>query len=132
MNLPAAELALGSLSGSLVGFTLGLIGGGGSVLAVPLMVYLVGVGNPHVAIGTSAVAVAVNAAANLVNHARSGHVKWPCALIFAAAGMVGALAGSTLGKMVDGQKLLLLFALVMIVIGLLMLRKRGTDSQLDV
>ncbi|WP_315736376.1 MULTISPECIES: sulfite exporter TauE/SafE family protein [unclassified Bradyrhizobium] len=132
MTLSAAELALGSLSGSFVGFTLGLIGGGGSVLAVPLMVYLVGVGNPHVAIGTSAVAVAINAAANLANHARSGNVKWRCALVFAATGVVGAFAGSTLGKMVDGQKLLLLFALVMIVIGLLMLRKRGTDSQLDV
>ncbi|MGJ4910567.1 sulfite exporter TauE/SafE family protein [Bradyrhizobium sp. HKCCYLRH2015] len=132
MTLSAAELALGSLSGSFVGFTLGLIGGGGSVLAVPLMVYLVGVGNPHVAIGTSAVAVAINAAANLANHARSGNVKWPCALVFAATGVVGAFAGSTLGKMVDGQKLLLLFALVMIVIGLLMLRKRGTNSQLDV
>ncbi|MGJ4897377.1 MULTISPECIES: sulfite exporter TauE/SafE family protein [unclassified Bradyrhizobium] len=132
MTLSAAQLALGSLSGSFVGFTLGLIGGGGSVLAVPLMVYLVGVGNPHVAIGTSAVAVAINAAANLANHARSGNVKWPCALVFAATGVVGAFAGSTLGKMVDGQKLLLLFALVMIVIGLLMLRRRGTNSQLDV
>ncbi|NPU14950.1 sulfite exporter TauE/SafE family protein [Bradyrhizobium sp. 83002] len=132
MTFSGAELALGSLSGSLVGFTLGLIGGGGSVLAVPLMVYLVGVANPHVAIGTSAVAVAINAAANLANHARSGNVKWPCALVFAATGVVGAFAGSTLGKTIDGQKLLLLFALVMIVIGLLMLRKRGGEGHLDV
>lgn len=130
--LPATQLALGSLSGSLVGFTLGLIGGGGSVLAVPLMVYLVGVGSPHVAIGTSAVAVAVNAAANLANHARAGHVKWPCALVFAAAGIVGAFAGSTLGKMIDGQKLLLLFALVMIIVGMLMLRRRSGDGNLAV
>jgi len=48
-------------AGALVGFVLGLVGGGGSVLAVPLMVYAIGVGNPHVAIGTSALAVAVNA-----------------------------------------------------------------------
>ncbi|WP_315701476.1 MULTISPECIES: sulfite exporter TauE/SafE family protein [unclassified Bradyrhizobium] len=130
--LPAAQLALGSLSGSLVGFTLGLIGGGGSVLAVPLMVYLVGVSSPHVAIGTSAVAVAVNAAANLANHARAGHVKWPCAVVFAAAGIVGAFAGSTFGKMIDGQKLLLLFALVMIIIGILMLRRRSGDGNLSV
>ena len=46
------------LSGTLVGFTLGLVGGGGSILAVPLLVYVVGVPSPHVAIGTSAVAVA--------------------------------------------------------------------------
>ena len=56
------HLGLGALSGALVGFTLGLVGGGGSILAVPLMVYLVGVNSPHVAIGTSALAVAANAA----------------------------------------------------------------------
>ncbi len=50
-------------SGSLVGLVLGLIGGGGSILAVPLLIYAVGVRNPHVAIGTSAFAVAVNALA---------------------------------------------------------------------
>ena len=48
-------------SGGIVGFTLGLVGGGGSILAVPLLLYAVGVANPHVAIGTSAVAVSVNA-----------------------------------------------------------------------
>ena len=52
------HLGLGALSGALVGFTLGLVGDGGSILAVPLMVYLVGVNSPHVAIGTSALAVA--------------------------------------------------------------------------
>lgn len=51
------------------------MGGGGSILAVPLMVYVVGVDNPHVAIGTSALAVAANAAMNLVNHARRGNVR---------------------------------------------------------
>ena len=75
------QVALGLLSGSLVGFSLGLVGGGGSILAVPLMVYVVGVTNPHIAIGTSAIAVAANAAVNLANHARSGHVKWPCAAV---------------------------------------------------
>ena len=73
-------------SGSLVGFTLGLVGGGGSILAVPLLVYVVGVPSPHVAIGTSAVAVAASAAANLAGHARAETVKWPCAIVFALAG----------------------------------------------
>lgn len=68
-------LAIGS--GSLVGFTLGLVGGGGSILAVPLLVYVVGVSSPHVAIGTSAIAVAASAAANLAGHARARTVKWP-------------------------------------------------------
>ena len=70
--LSLTQGALGLASGSLVGFSLGLVGGGGSILAVPLLIYLVGVSDPHVAIGTSAIAVAANAAANLVNHARAG------------------------------------------------------------
>jgi hypothetical protein len=116
---------LGLLSGSLVGFSLGLVGGGGSVLAVPLMVYVVGVPDAHVAIGTSAIAVAANAAINLSSHARGGTVRWSCALTFAAAGMCGAFVGSIFGKMLDGQKLLALFALVMLMIAVLMLKTRS-------
>lgn len=130
--LSLTQGALGLASGSLVGFSLGLVGGGGSILAVPLLVYLVGVSNPHVAIGTSAVAVAANAAANLVNHARAGNVKWRCALVFAVAGMLGAFGGSTLGKMVDGQKLLALFAVLMMVVGALMLRGRHGEGDASV
>jgi uncharacterized membrane protein YfcA len=115
-----------------VGFTLGLVGGGGSILAVPLMVYLVGVSSPHVAIGTSALAVAANAATGLASHARAGTVKWRCGGMYAAAGVAGAFAGSTLGKAIDGQKLLLLFALLMIAVGALMLRKRAGEDRPDV
>ena len=122
--LDATQHALGALSGALVGFSLGLVGGGGSILAVPLMVYLVGVGNPHTAIGTSALAVAVNAATGLASHARAHTVKWLCGAMYAAAGIVGALAGSTAGKAFDGQKLLFLFALLMIAVGILTLRGR--------
>jgi uncharacterized membrane protein YfcA len=116
---------LGLASGALVGFSLGLVGGGGSILAVPLMVYVVGVPDPHVAIGTSAMAVAANAAVNLSNHARGGTVVWSCALMFAAAGIIGAFVGSIFGKMLDGQKLLALFALLMMVIAALMLKTRS-------
>ena len=132
MIISTAQGALGLASGMLVGFSLGLVGGGGSILAVPLMVYLVGVAEPHVAIGTSAIAVAANAAVNLSNHARGGTVIWSCALIFAAAGMAGAFGGSILGKMMDGQRLLALFALVMIVIALLMLKTRSRIGLPDV
>ena len=93
-------------SGSLVGFTLGLVGGGGSILAVPLLVYVVGVPSPHIAIGTSAIAVAASAAANLAGHARARTVKWSCALVFAVSGIAGAAGGAQLGKMVDGSRLL--------------------------
>lgn len=124
-GLSLLQGALGLASGSLVGFSLGLVGGGGSILAVPLLVYLVGVAPAHVAIGTSAVAVAVNAAGNLIPHARAGNVKWRCATVFAVAGVAGAFVGSTVGKMVDGQRLLALFALLMLGIAVLTLRRRG-------
>ena len=119
------QYALGSLSGVLIGFTLGLVGGGGSILAVPLMVYVVGVQSPHLAIGTSALAVAANALAGLWNHAREQNVNWRCGGSFALAGVIGALGGSTLGKAFDGQKLLFLFALLMLVVAAAMYRGRG-------
>lgn len=124
MMLEPFQYLLGGISGILVGFVLGLVGGGGSILAVPLMVYLVGVRSPHVAIGTSALAVAANAALGMITHARHGNVKWRCSLVFAFSGVAGAVIGSTLGKAFDGQKLLFLFALVMIAVGFLMLRGR--------
>ena len=126
--LDPIQYLLGAFSGSLVGFSLGLFGGGGSILAVPLMVYLVGVPVPHVAIGTSALAVAVNAGASLVSHARRGNVIWRCGLMFSAAGIVGATLGATLGKALDGQMLLFLFAVLMIVVGARMLQGRGDEG----
>ncbi|MBU2408314.1 MAG: sulfite exporter TauE/SafE family protein [Gammaproteobacteria bacterium] len=126
--LDTIQYLLGAGSGVLVGFVLGLVGGGGSILAVPLMVYLVGVPNPHIAIGTSALAVAINALTGLIAHIRRGNVKWRCSLVFAAAGIAGAFAGSTAGKAVDGGKLLFLFAMVMIGVGAMMLRNRGREG----
>lgn len=125
MTLSAAQIALALASGSTVGLSLGLVGGGGSILAVPLLVYVVGLENPHIAIGTSAIAVALSAVANLAVHARIGNVKWHCATAFALAGVAGALVGSILGKMMDARHLLALFAILMIVVGVLMLRRRA-------
>jgi len=130
--ISAIQGVLGVVSGALVGFSLGLVGGGGSVLAVPLMVYVVGVPEPHIAIGSSAIAVATNAAINLTNHARGGTVIWPVAFAFAGAGIVGAFLGSLLGKMLDGEKLLALFALVMLVIAMLMAKTRARVGIPDV
>lgn len=132
MDLTLAQDAAGLLAGGLVGFSLGLTGGGGSILAVPLLVYLVGVSDPHVAIGTSAVAVAGNAAVNLVTHARAGNVKWRCAAVFTAAGVAGALLGSTIGKAIDGERLLALFAILMMVVAGLMLWRREGVPRLGV
>src|SRR5260370_25538226 len=110
--------------GALVGLLLGLIGGGGSILAVPLLVYVVGVKSPHVAIGTSSIAVALSAFANLIDHERRDHVCWPAALLFAVWGVTGAALGSTLGKHTEGQKLLILFGLLMVAVAASMALKR--------
>lgn len=126
------EDALATGSGTLVGFILGLIGGGGSILAVPLLVYVVGVNSPHVAIGTSSIAVAVSALANLVGHARAERVKWRCALVFAMAGTIGAALGSTFGKQFDGQRLLILFGMLMIAIAGIMFWKGSQGGNVDV
>jgi uncharacterized membrane protein YfcA len=119
---------LAILSGALVGFSLGLIGGGGSILATPLLLYVVGVRNPHVAIGTGALAVGINSFANFASHAWSGTVRWRSAIIFAVVGVLGATIGSTAGKAFNGQRLLFLFAVLMVVVGVLMLRPRRAAS----
>lgn len=116
------------LAGALIGLVLGLVGGGGSILAVPLLVYLVGVRSPHAAIGTAAVAVALNALVGLAGHARAGNVKWPCAVVFALAGIIGAAFGAEAGKAMDGQRLLALFGGLMIIVGAIMLRGRKGEG----
>lgn len=125
---PLTQGALAVACGALVGFSLALIGGGGSTLATPLLLYVVGVRDAHLAIGTSALAVSVNAFANLVPHARAGHVRWKAAFVFAPAGIAGAWLGSSLGKVIDGRHLLVLFALLMLVVAALMLRGRRSGG----
>lgn len=128
--MPLITVILSLLSGALVGLSLGLIGGGGSILAVPLMAYLIRL-PPHVAIGTSAVAVAASAFTNLIGHTRAGTVKWPCAITFGVSGVAGAAAGAQLGKSINGQVLLAGFGVLMVLVALLMLRPRreGHDAQ---
>ena len=128
MALSWAQDALAVASGGAVGFSLGLIGGGGSILAVPLLLYVVGIDDAHVAIGTSALAVSLNAFGNLIGHWRAGNVKWPCAATFAVAGIAGAAIGSSIGKLIAGDKLLFLFALAMIAVGIAMLRPRAAEG----
>lgn len=111
-------------SGALVGFSLGLIGGGGSILATPLLLYVVGVAQPHIAIGTGALAVSATAFINLASYARTGVVRWRYAAVFAVVGTLGAFVGSSVGKLIDGNRLLFLFGLVMLAVGAMMLRSR--------
>lgn len=131
MHALALAMAIKSvISGVLVGFTLGIIGGGGSILAVPLLVYFVGYARqPHTAIGTTAVAVGINALIAAVPHIRAKTVQFRVGAYFALAGIVGAALGSRLGLMVDGQHLLFLFALLMIAISVLMWRRGDRAAQ---
>ncbi len=124
-SVTVLQQILSVISGGLVGFSLGLIGGGGSILAVPLLLYLVGYHDPHVVLGTTALAVAMTAYANLIPHWRSGNVRWKPAIAFAIPGAIGAVIGASIGKAVNGKQLLFLFALLMIGVALNMLRKRN-------
>ena len=119
--MTGADLAAG-VGGAIIALLLGLFGGGGSVLATPWLLYVVGIADAHVAIGTGAAAVAINAAANLALQARSGTVKWPCALSFAGAGLAGSIAGAALAQRVNGAALMGGFAVAMLAVGAAMLR----------
>ena len=65
LDLTVIQYLLSIVSGVIVGFSLGIIGGGGSILAIPLFIYLVGINDPHLAIGTTALAVGLNSFVNL-------------------------------------------------------------------
>lgn len=121
-------LLLAALGGALIGLLLTLFGGGGSVLATPWLIYIVGMTDTHAAIGTSAAAGAVNAAVGLAAQAKAGRVKWPCALTFGAAGLAGALIGAQLAKQVDGDALLMWFAVAMLAIAGSMLLPKKSDG----
>ena len=121
-------LLLAALGGALIGLLLTVFGGGGSVLATPWLIYVVGIADAHAAIGTSAAAVAVNAMTGLAAQAKAGRVKWPCASVFAAAGLTGALLGAHLAQQVSGAALLKWFAVAMIVIAASMLVPRKGEG----
>lgn len=123
-SVTAVQQLLSIISGGIVGFSLGLIGGGGSILAVPLLLYLVGYHDPHVVLGTTALAVALTAFANLLPHWRAGNVRWQAAIAFAIPGALGAAVGASIGKAVGGKQLLFLFAILMLGVAVNMVRKR--------
>jgi uncharacterized protein len=107
----------------LVGVTLGLLGGGGSILAVPLLVYVAGL-DAKAAIATSLLVVGVTSAAGAVSHARAGRVRWRTGAVFGVAGMAGAYGGGRAAEFVPGTVLLVAFAVMMVVTAVAMLRGR--------
>lgn len=111
--------ALGLAFGAVVGFSLGLTGGGGSIFAVPLLVYGLGVATRE-AIGVSLAAVGATALVGGLRRLARGEVEVRTGLLFAVAGMLGAPAGSWLGRRVPEGVLLLLFAVLMVLVAVRM------------
>ena len=114
-----------------VGISLGLLGGGGSILTVPLLAYVAGMEPKH-AIAMSLLVVGVTSAIAAITHARAGRVRWRIAVLFGVVAMAGAYAGGRLARFIPGPVLLVAFAVIMIAAGLAMLRGRkdttGADS----
>ncbi|HEX4977666.1 MAG TPA: sulfite exporter TauE/SafE family protein [Nocardioides sp.] len=107
----------------LIGASLGLLGGGGSILTVPILVYVAGLPAKE-AIAASLFVVGVTSLAGVVSHARGGRVQWRTGLLFGLAAMAGAFTGGLLGGHVPGDWLLIAFALMMVATSLAMLRGR--------
>ena len=106
-----------------VGIALGLLGGGGSILTVPLLAYVAGM-DAKQAIATSLLVVGVTSAVGAISHARAGRVQWRTGLIFGSAGMVGAYAGGLSARFIPGTVLLIGFAVMMVATAIAMLRGR--------
>lgn len=111
----------------LIGVSLGVLGGGGSILTVPILVYVAGM-EPKEAIAASLFVVGVTSAAGAISHARGGRVRWRTGLLFGAAGLVGAFLGGLLGGHLPGELLLVAFALMMVATSVAMIRGRKVDE----
>jgi uncharacterized membrane protein YfcA len=116
-------IVLAVLFGTLIGLLLGLVGGGGSILTVPILVYVLGAG-VHEATATSLVIVGATALIGAVPHARAGRVALPTALAFGGMGIAGAFAGAWLNARASGPTILLLFGAVMLVVAARMVTQR--------
>ncbi len=112
----------------IIGLLLGLLGGGGSILTVPMLVYLLHV-EPKVAIVTSFVVVGVSSLMALISHARRGSVCWKSGMFFGLAGMLGAVGGGRLAGHFSADLLMALFGLVSLTTGFLMLRAKPAETE---
>jgi uncharacterized protein len=122
--------ALGLVLSVLIGVSLGFFGGGGSILTVPLFVYVFGF-DPKIAIASSLIVVAIASLAAAIQHGRAGNIELRTGLVFGAAGMCGAYLGGRAGEFVDAALLMLLFASMMVLTALAMWRGRRSPSRRD-
>lgn len=120
-------LVVGVLAALLIGISLGLLGGGGSILTVPILLYVFHL-PPRVAIATSLLVVGSTSAAALVPHARAGRVRWKTGAWFGAASMLGAYLAGRVAKFIPASVLLLLFGAMMLVTAVAMMRGRKGEA----
>lgn len=111
----------------LIGVSLGLFGGGGSILTTPILMYALGL-EPKVAIATSLVIVGVTSLFGVFQRMRTSDVEWSMGLTFGLAGMLGAGAGGTLARVIPDRALLVMFALMMIGTAIAMFRGRRSSA----
>lgn len=118
-----STLVLALAAGAVIGLALGALGGGGSVLAVPALIYLLGF-SPVAATTASLVIVTVTSATALVAHARDGNVRWTTGSLFAVAGIVPAMLAGILAAQVPDAVLTGAFGVVALAAAVRMLRRR--------
>ncbi|WP_406731650.1 sulfite exporter TauE/SafE family protein [Streptomyces sp. NBC_01794] len=121
-------LLLALIAGAVIGLALGALGGGGSVLAVPALIYLLGF-TPAAAATASLIIVTATSATALYTHATSGNVRWKTGALFAAAGMVPAIAAATLAARLPEAVLTAAFAAIAALAALRMLKPPDPDQQ---
>ncbi len=121
MSVVAVVLGVG------VGIALGALGGGGSTLAVPILVFVAGL-TPQQATTASLLVVGVAAAVGALGHVRHGNVRMGVGLVFGAAGIVGSRIGTTINRAVDGDLLLAAFAILIVFVAVRMYRSASTRS----
>jgi uncharacterized protein len=107
----------------LIGLTLALLGGGGSILMLPMLVYIADFAAKP-AIASSLLVIGTTSLVGIVAHARAGRVRWKVGALFGLAGMVGGYGGGRLAHFVPGSVLLIAFAVMMLVTSVAMLRGR--------
>lgn len=122
-----AQIIIALALAALVGVSLGLLGGGGSILTVPILTYVLGM-DPREAIAASLFIVGTTSAVGAILHAKAGRVRWRTGLIFGAAGMAGGFLGGLVGGFIPGVVLMVLFAVMMVVTAVAMIRGRKSGG----
>lgn len=120
-------LVLAAVLSLLIGVSLGLLGGGGSILTLPILVYVLDV-EPKTAIAMSLVVVGITSAMGSIAHARAGRVRFRTGLVFGVTAMAGAYAGGKIARFVPATALLVAFGAMMLVTSAAMMRGRRAPA----